>query len=367
MLNKFHAFIFTLSAVFILSCDQSSEVKGDNPNVNEVTKDEDTDTKDESYLDKPIKFAIKKEPDGTIIKLHRLDKDEHQIKPDGYEWQTAFWESPSKYLSEPEGFIRAATGGVTPISAANGDPASDLLLYIEYNVASEVEKASMDDLDISRVEAFVDLMQWVKSNRLLMSPEYKECQSRYPDPGTERYRCMAPLSVASRMDGSQLEEEVLYKGEVNGHQVFISSSTKTYDACVAEGDSLGAAPSPDAAGSRGQDVGVLCGTHLKEKGIDYDYTGSLTVFIDIDVLQMLNSTTFYDPEFDNNISYNNYQKTKITGATYETPNDFFKKLSDLGIIKEMWSTTGLEYEGAYGYMLGMFDQNTSPRLFRRDG
>ena len=84
MLNKFYAFIFALSAIFIISCNQNSEVKGDNPKENKVTKEKVANTKNEK-VDNSHKWAIKTDPDGTITKVLREADDGSFIRPDGFE------------------------------------------------------------------------------------------------------------------------------------------------------------------------------------------------------------------------------------------------------------------------------------------
>ena len=107
MLKIFNAFILTLTVIFIFSCNQNSEVKGDNPKEKIAIKEEVTNINSDCPR---CKWAIKKDPDGTITKMIRVNYDEilkkdYYIKPDGFEWKKVLEKNPLKEpITSLEGF-----------------------------------------------------------------------------------------------------------------------------------------------------------------------------------------------------------------------------------------------------------------------
>jgi hypothetical protein len=121
---------------------------------------------------------------------------------------------------------------------------------------------------------------------------------------------------------------VFFKGEVKGHQVFI----KVLSTTEIKAESL-------------EEFEVETEMYYSDDAMKDEV--NLLIEIDNDKLDL--NVRMYEPSTTENKGFTFEQSitTKISGETYNTTNDFFKKLSDLGLIGERWNSQNPSIP--YGY------------------
>ena len=305
MLNKFHTFIFALSAIFILSCNQNSEVKGDNPKENKVTKEEFTNINSDCPS---CMWSIKTDPDGTITKVIREAADGSFIRPDGFEWIKVQGESPSKYLREPEGFETTIVEGSNILKTTDGKNI-ETLVFMGNEDKGDIFNNHIESLESKRVEAFRVLSEYINTD----------------------------IELETQGTLSNDIVNVFFKGEVKGHQVIIKVFSTTSSESSSSQETLHG--------------------NMSVYEDDSGYIDEIKLLIEIDNDKLDLNVRMYEPSTTENKSFTFEQsiKTKISGETYNTTNDFFKKLSDLGLIGERWNL--LNPSIPYGYLFYFYESN----------
>jgi hypothetical protein len=305
MLNKFYAFIFALSAIFIISCNQNSEVKGDNPKENKVTNEEVAKTKNKKADNVQI-WAIKTDPDGTITKVLREADDGSLIRPKGFEWKKVQGESSRKYLRAPSNFEGNLEEGLNNIE--KGKPA--IIKFMDTSFENEPE-----DIDLNRALTLENLAD------ILLEPFLKTV-----------YEC----------DGKLCDKNEAAKLLAKGGDL-TEITTKRSDVVVYE-----------SLGNRGADVSIKVkaiarASFINENDDALNSETNLLIQIDNDKLDL--HVRLHQPSKKENKGFINETSitTKISGDTYKNTNDFFLKLSELGIIRERWNQDNPAFPFGYSF------------------
>lgn len=311
---------FALNAIFILSCNQNSEEKADHQETKEVSKDIGCIPK--QTQDYPhCGWAIKKEPDGTIIKLMRVGTDDNMLKPDGFEWKKVQGESPRKYLKAPSKSEGNLGDGLNTVAGYRPEEERTLIVKITHEEERDDPLfADIDQLDFLRAQSFREVIEYV-------STAIEEHYSETINPRGVDDKQDTQSKNDSNKDPEFFEERttahnksiVCCKGEVAGHHVFITISSTSFDLSA---ESL---------------------EEFEDGTLNHENNDSLTdeikLLIEIDDDKLDLHVRGHEPSETENkgFIYEQSITTKISGDTYPTTNDFFEKLSMLGIIRERWN------------------------------
>jgi hypothetical protein len=311
MLNKFYAFIFALSAIFIISCNQNSEVKGDNPKENKVTKEEVTNTKNEK-ADNVQKWAVKTDPDGRIKHYYSryLTKPNGEIrnttKPDDYEWTQNM---SSNSISVMEATLKTDFSGIGKLKNGN-------LFY------QNIESTFGDTIPLS------DLVGYFRM-RSLEGFFASLCSKRVDyDLFKDFSICMASREIESQINNKGISIHLSIKGRedvpffdvvASGHRVSF-----TYHDVY-------------------ETKNIYKKTNGKwERSFEYDNFDlgliDIEYSIKIDEDKLTYRAIYKKEPGENPKDTITTEKIRITilGPTYSTEDEFFKKLKEVKLIDEHW-------------------------------